>query len=88
MGLSLLLRLGMPIAMVVGAIAAWRMSKKENTPEAEKTQWRDDSLDDWRRERDAEAETERLSRASSPGGNPTGATEERSETRRNQRIGG
>ncbi len=80
--------IGMPLAMVFGAIAAWRIMKKEHKAEQEQPLWRDTSLDDWRRERDANAEAERAARASDPKGLLEGSTEEREETRRHQRIGG
>ena len=79
---------GLPVAMAIGAIMAWRMSKRENKAETEQPLWRDDSLDDWRKERDAEIEVERLQRIQQPK-QPTGAAaEEQSEKKRHQRIGG
>jgi len=80
--------IGMPLAMVFGAIAAWRLMKKEDKNEQDQPVWRDTSLDDWRRERDASAEAERAARASDPNALLEGATEERQEARRHQRIGG
>jgi len=80
---------GLPVLMAVGGIAAWRMSKKENSTFVEKAAWRDDSLDDWRKQRDAEADQERVTRASTEGTlHEGGAAEEKSETQRHQRIGG
>ena len=80
----------MPIAMVAGAIAAWRISKKENDPESKPTEWRDTSLDDWRRERDEQAIAERKTRSTSKTAahETTGAGGEEGETKRHQRIGG
>ena len=84
--------IGMPLAMVIGAVAGWRMMTKGEKAEVEqqKNAWRDDSLDEWRRERDAAAETERLSRISAPTRKSTtaGRAEEESEPARHQRIGG
>jgi hypothetical protein len=61
-------------------------------PDPEPPQWRDTSLDDWRKRRDAEVEAERQARlANSPGvaGAPETATgSEHTETQRQQRIGG
>ena len=36
--------IGLPVMMAIGAIAAWRMTKKESTRD-EQYGWRDDSLD-------------------------------------------
>ena len=87
-GLSILLKLGMPIAMAFGAVMAWRMSRKEDdVTDVEKPRWTDDSLDEWRRERDAQAEADRVARAEAAG-NRTGEPREETETHRQQRIGG
>jgi hypothetical protein len=89
-GLGILSAIGLPLAMAFGAIAAWRMSKKENDPEQRPPEWRDDSLDDWRRERDEQAMLQRQTRTTKT---KTGAHEvvgggEEGETQRHQRIGG
>ena len=73
--------------MAVGAIMAWRMSKKENILD-EKPAWRDDSLDDWRKQRDAEAEAVRDERVSQAADLSGAAAEEKTEKKRHQRIGG
>ncbi len=86
--LQMISAVGLPVAMAIGAVMAWRMSKKENKADIEPPLWRDNSLDDWRKERDAEIETERLQRiqeAKQPSG---AAAEEQSEKKRHQRIGG
>lgn len=84
--------IGLPLAMVIGAIAGWRIMKKgeKAKEEQQKNAWRDDSLDEWRRERDSAAEAERLSRVASPTGKTTtaGRGEEEAEPVRHQRIGG
>lgn len=83
--------IGLPLAMVVGAIAGWRILKRDQQAQIEqqKNGWRDDSLDDWRRERDATAEVERAARAIEEGAAlTTGRAEEGVQTKRNQRIGG
>ncbi|KAA0237847.1 MAG: hypothetical protein HUU14_03970 [Dehalococcoidia bacterium] len=85
-GLSALLALGMPFAMVFGAIAAWRISKREQHDESAPPAWRDDSLDEWRRERDATAEAERAARATLPGKRGR-EIEETAEAAPHQRIG-
>ncbi len=76
-----------PLLMLIGGIAAWRVSRKENVTIVEPTAWRDDSLDDWRKERDAEAERIRIEREQSAT-HEGGAAEEKAETVRHQRIGG
>jgi hypothetical protein len=76
-----------PVLMLVGGIAAWRMSRKENAVIVEQAAWRDDSLDDWRKERDAEADRIRVMRQESPT-HEGAAAEEKAETSRHQRIGG
>lgn len=79
---------GLPVAMAVGAVMAWRMTKRENKAEAEQPLWRDDSLDDWRKERDAEIDAERLQRVQQSSQHGGAAAEEQSEKKRHQRIGG
>lgn len=79
--------IGLPVMMAIGAIMAWRMSKKENVQD-EKPAWRDDSLDDWRKQRDAEAEAVRGERTSQSPDLSGAAAEEKAETKRHQRIGG
>lgn len=84
-----LLGLAMPVAMAIGAIAAWRMTRGEARRDEEAPAWRDDSLDDWRRERDAAAEAERAARAALPrDALTTGQASDEGETRKHQRIGG
>lgn len=55
----LIAAVAMPLFMVAGALATWlgRGSKDDDGPK-----WRDDSLDDWYREREAQAEEERRRR--------------------------
>jgi hypothetical protein len=84
--ITLLFAIALPVAAVIGAIAAWRMQKHQDVAQTQ-TKWRDDSLDDWREQREAAAEAERTERASRPD-LTEGATEEREEARRQQRIGG
>ena len=77
--------------MAIGGIAAWRMSKKENSTSAstETSTWRDDSLDDWRRQRAAAADEHRIAREQETRESHAGAgNEEQVETVRHQRIGG
>ncbi len=87
MGITALLTLGLPLVMAIGAIAAWRMTRKEAKKDEEPSQWRDDSLDDWLRERDAKVEVERAARAKASG-HRTGEPIEETETKKYQRIGG
>ncbi len=87
--LELLTRIGFPILIVAGAIAAWRMAKAEHAPGESQPEWKDDSLDDWRQERDAAAEAERAARGETHRTDLTeGSTEEKEQTKRHQRIGG
>ncbi|MBI5948078.1 MAG: hypothetical protein HY875_08065 [Chloroflexi bacterium] len=87
--IGLISSVAFPLMMVIGAIAAWRISKRENRPEADKAAWRDDSLDDWRRERDLSTEEQRQAReAGAPAGGLSSGQEEAPETQRHQRIGG
>ena len=79
----------MPILMVVGVIAAWKMPKREGRRREGEPDWRDTSLDDWRKERDEQQREEREARHAS--GEPAirdGAERESSEPARHQRIGG
>ncbi|MEX2081410.1 MAG: hypothetical protein WEC33_07310 [Dehalococcoidia bacterium] len=81
----------LPALMFFGGLAAWRASRSRqvelDSPSGEA--WRDDSMDDWRKERDASAETERIARLTDPEGTlKTGRAEEQEETQRQQRIGG
>jgi hypothetical protein len=87
--LFLLTRIGFPVMIAVGAIAAWRMSKAEHAPGATQPEWKDDSLDDWRQERDAAAEAERAARGQTSRSDiEEGSTEEKEQAKRHQRIGG
>ena len=87
--LQLLSAIGFPVMMAIGAIAAWRMSKKEHDPRPGQDTWRDDSLDQWRRERDLMAEQARTARdPADPSEHLSGGQEETIETKRHQRIGG
>ncbi len=56
--LRLLATLAMPLLIVLGAVVAWLNRGAADQRPA----WRDDSLDAWRRERDAAAEAERRRR--------------------------
>jgi len=84
--ITLLFAVALPVAAVIGAIAAWRMQNHQDVAETQ-TKWRDNSLDDWRKEREAAADAERTERASRPD-MTEGSTEEREEAKRQQRIGG
>ncbi len=88
-GFGIISAIGLPLLMAIGGIAAWRMTKKENSTEIEKPAWRDTSLDDWRKQRDADADVERKQRAENPAALHEGAAaEEQAKTQRHQRIGG
>ena len=85
--LQMLSAIGLPLLMAIGGIAAWRMSRKEDAATIEQPAWRDTSLDDWRKERDAEADVVRAARLQDET-HEGAAAEEKSETQRHQRIGG
>lgn len=86
-GIVGLWQLAVPLVLTIGGIAAWRISKRDRTRAEEPAKWRDDSLDDWRKERDERAEAHRTERAT---GDPegTGRGDEQAEQKRHQRIGG
>ena len=88
--LPLLSAIGFPLLMAVGGIYAWRLAKKESKPEADKSLWRDTSLDEWRTTREATLDEERSGRVANAeqGIHEGGAGGERPETVRQQRIGG
>jgi hypothetical protein len=87
MDIGIVSALGLPLLMGVGGIAAWRMTKKQDQVSTEKPAWRDDSLDQWRKDRDVEVEKERIARVNSDL-HEGAAAEEKAETVRHQRIGG
>ena len=62
MDLALFSRIGLPLLMAVGGIIAWRKTMSGLSDDDDKPQWRDESLDDWRKARDAEIEAERQAR--------------------------
>ena len=88
---QLLSAIGFPLVMAIGGIAAWRLTKKEAKRESEPAQWRDDSLDEWMKERDAKVDATRQARLSGKdlsGKDLSGAGSEEEVTVRHQRIGG
>ena len=87
MNLQLLSAVAFPLLMVIGGVAAWRMSKNESA-KPETPAWRDDSLDDWRKERDAQADEARTTRPAEVQHLSTGSEEQQETTKRHQRIGG
>ena len=87
MNAQLLMAVVFPVLMAVGGIAAWRMSMKQSD-EAEKPGWKDDSLDDWRKERDALAEQARAARPLENTHLSTGSEEQQETKKHTQRLGG
>ncbi len=83
---TLIFAVGLPLLGILGAAAAMRSRRRQDEHE-KAPKWRDESLDDWRQQREAAAEEERLERASRPE-LEEGSTEEREEAKRQQRIGG
>lgn len=57
---------GFPLVLAIGGILAWRKSRQTNDIRPATGTWRDDSLDDWRRERELELDAEREHRARNP----------------------
>lgn len=87
MAFSAIFGVGMPLALTLGGLAAWRVTRTRDQREASKPNWKDDSLDEWRRERDAQAEVERAERAANPE-RAASASGDESEPVRHQRLGG
>jgi hypothetical protein len=91
MDFQVLSAVGFGVILFAGGIAAWLVSRKgASFDQPDNKQWRDDSLDDWRREREAAAEAERQQRAESPGMHLSTGQEEQQETQRttHTRLGG
>lgn len=89
MDLSAILMMMLPFLLGIGGVAAWRASRRSEEQERERAAaWRDDSLDDWRKERERIAEEERTRRAAEEGEMHAGATREGDEKKQHQRIGG
>jgi flagellar motility protein MotE (MotC chaperone) len=87
--LSAVLAMMMPFLLGMGGVAAWRASKRSEERERERAAaWRDDSLDEWRRERERIAEEERARRATEESQTHAGSTREGDEKKQHQRIGG
>ena len=78
---ALLLRIAFPLALVFSGLFVWlTKNEKKDTNNT----WRDDSLDDWRREREAQIEAERASQVEQTTGQAKEARQEEHITR----IGG
>jgi hypothetical protein len=91
MDFQVLSAVGFGLILAVGGFAAWMVSRKSASFDPpEKPAWRDDSLDDWRREREAQAEVDRRQRAESPGTHLSTGQEEQQEAQRttHTRLGG
>lgn len=87
---QLLAAVGMPLAMLLGGYAAWRRARRGGEPETTSEPWRDDSLADWRAERDAAAREERDVRhtAEAAGLGSSAGSEAETTSKPHQRIGG
>jgi hypothetical protein len=86
--LQVIVAVMMPFLLGIGGVAAWRASKRTEEQDRERAAaWRDDSLDDWRKERETMAEEERARRAAEAQTH-TGSTREGDEKKQHQRIGG
>lgn len=82
--------IGMPLAMGIGGIVAWRATRNQQAREDAPRTWRDDSLDEWRRERDARADEQREQRTAAPRDelNPESRQGEETSERQHTRLGG
>ncbi len=91
-GFALISAIVLPMILLVGGIAAWRVTRSEQArsdPATFQPAWRDESMDDWRKERDAAAEAERQQRTQGVAGEfSTGRAEEQAVEKREQRLGG
>lgn len=77
-----------PFLLGIGGTAAFLASRRREEQDRDRAAaWRDDSLDDWRKERAAMAEEERA-RRTAEGETHAGSTQERDEKKQHQRIGG
>jgi len=77
-----------PFLLGIGGTAAFLASRRREEQDRDRAAaWRDDSLDDWRKEREAMAEEER-GRRTAEGETHAGSTQERDEKKQHQRIGG
>ncbi|MDZ7728579.1 MAG: hypothetical protein U5Q44_10535 [Dehalococcoidia bacterium] len=88
---TLISAIGFPAVLAIGGIAAWRITRNRDTaanPEATQAQWRDDSLDEWRRQREAEAEAARQQRAREAAKRPPSDEETRTTEQTRTRMGG
>jgi len=88
--LQIIVAIMLPFLLGMGGVAAWRASRRSDEQERERAAaWRDDSLDDWRKERERMAEEERAHRASGEEAQThAGSTREGDEKKQHQRIGG
>jgi hypothetical protein len=79
----------LPILIALGAVAAVVRGRDHEKPGHGAQAWRDTSLDDWRRERDAAAARERDERRAETAERlAAGRAEESEEPVKQQRIGG
>jgi hypothetical protein len=89
MDLSTVVTMMFPFLLGIGGVAAWRASRRSDEESRERAAaWRDDSLDDWRKERERMAEEERARRATEESQTHAGSTREGDEKKQHQRIGG
>lgn len=83
---------GLPLVLGIGGLLAWRATRAQQERAEQPAVWRDDSLDDWRRERDARLERERAERAATHRDQPDDPTTEsregQVEKRTHTRLGG
>ena len=89
MDLQLLFALALPILGIAGGIVGWKAAGKHKDIGQTASGWQDDSLEEWRKERERSAAEERELRAKEREERlAAGHAEEEVETVRQQRIGG
>ena len=89
MDLQLLFALALPILGIAGGIVGWKAAGKHKDIGKTASGWQDDSLEEWRKERERSAAEERELRAKEREERlAAGHAEEEVETVRQQRIGG
>ena len=87
---QLLFAIALPILGIAGGIVGWRAAGKHKDIASQPTPWQDDSLEDWRKEREQAAAEERERRAVEREARIASgqAEEEDVKSVRQQRIGG
>ncbi|MGD9933324.1 MAG: hypothetical protein AB7T37_06350 [Dehalococcoidia bacterium] len=89
MDMQLLMVIALPLLGIIGGVVGWRAAGKHKDIGQTATGWQDDSLEDWRKEREKISAEDRELRAKEREERlAAGHAEEEVETVRQQRIGG